>query len=303
MAFFLPVIMSVVDRLRFPSSARMDEDNNNNNNSSNSNSNNKDDEDEEEIAMAGRASRRGERKRCCGAGWWSRAAGSVLRLGAVPRHVALVLDGNRRFAARAGLAQRSAGHALGFDALHDALRWCFDARVRAVTVFAFSIDNFRRPAHEVATLMALALDKFQFLLEHSRLMKRYQVVIRVWGDLSLLSPALQTLVLRVMAETRGNVGPALNVCFPYTSSHEVVTAAKQLKGHCPDALALGNALFSHGDHPDLLIRTSGEARLSDFLCWQTGRSHFLVYKCLWPEFTLWHFVAAVLIFRFQMKLK
>lgn len=304
MAFFLPVIMSFVDRLRFSSvqagsvAAEADE-------SASSwrwwwrrrREHDEHDEHGEHGERDDVRSKRG-RKQCC-ASWPSFFAGLVLRRGAVPRHVGLILDGNRRFAAKRRLARQSLGHALGFDKLHQALEWCFDAGVRAVSVYAFSIDNFRRPAEEVATLMSLAQEKFEYMLSHSDLLRRNQVAIRVWGDVTLLPVTLQALIARVEAETRCNSGPTLNVCFPYTSTHEVVHAARQLHGKHVDLHALEMQLFSRGDHPDLLIRTSGEARLSDFLCWQTGRSHFLVYKCLWPEFSLLHFVAAILMFRFQ----
>lgn len=236
---------------------------------------------------------------CVNMSWMSRFVGSVLKWGSVPRHIALILDGNRRFAVKNQLARKTEGHALGFEKLHEALEWAFDAGVAAVTVYAFSIENFRRPADEVETLMALAQEKFEYMLTQSELLRKNQVVIRVWGDLSLLPASLQALVGRVTAETQGNAGPALNVCFPFTSSHDVVRAARELQGRPVSAAGLERALFSRGDHPELLIRTSGEARLSDFLCWQTGRAHFLVYKCLWPEFTLLHFAAAVILFRFQ----
>lgn len=247
-------------------------------------------------------------------GWLSRWVGRALQgSGAVPGHVAFILDGNRRFAVRRGLERKSAGHALGFDTLHEALEWCHDAGVRTVTVFAFSIDNFRRPPEEVDTLMRLAEDKFDFLLSRSELVRRRGFVVRVWGDLSLLSPRLREAAARVTRETQHNRGPCLNVCLPYTSTNEVVLATRRLAASAGasgagwdatvDEPAFEAALFGGGScpHPQLLIRTSGESRLSDFLCWQTGSSVFLVYDCLWPEFSLLHFVAAVLRFRFELR--
>lgn len=266
------------------------------------------DDDDDDVAAAAR--HRTRRSCCCGlvgAGWLSRWVGAVLRRGEGPRHVAFILDGNRRFAAKAGLGRASAGHALGFEKLHEALEWSFDAGIRVVSVFAFSIDNFKRPRDEVDALMALALDKLAYLLERSELMRRHALVVNVWGDLALLPPALRGLVQRVQEQTRGNGGPVLNVCFPYTSSWEVVDATRRLARACRagelstagiDRDALEGALLTRRDHPDLLVRTSGEARLSDFLSYQTGHAVFLVYRCLWPEFSLLHFVAAVLYFRY-----
>ena len=201
--------------------------------------------------------------------------------------------------------ERKQGHSWGFDKLHEALEWCFDAGVEAVSVYAFSIENFKRPPDEVETLMRLAKDKFEYLLTKSQLMKRNKVVIRVWGDLALLSNELRELVNRVMEETRGNSGPALNVCFPYTSSHELLqavqTAARDGSGQNASLLDFEKHLFSRGNHPQLLVRTSGETRLSDFFCWQTGHSIFVVCDCLWPEFSVLHFAWTVLCYRFAIR--
>jgi ditrans,polycis-polyprenyl diphosphate synthase len=300
MAFFLSVIMSVVDRLRtvpsHPSSFGTD-----------SGDYRAHDDVQDESNDKYRV-----KSKCCflvNMSWMSRFVGSVLRWSSVPRHIGLILDGNRRFAVKRHLARKSLGHSLGFEKLHETLEWCFDAGVRAVTVYAFSIDNFRRPEEEVQTLFALAQEKFEYMLNRSALMRKNSVVIRVWGNLSLLPETLRLLVLRVMEETRNNSGPALNICFPYTSTHEVVMATQSLasaSGGCArrvEASEFDRALFSQGDHPELLVRTSGEARLSDFLCWQTGHAHFLVYKCLWPEFSLLHFVVAILMFRFHKMLE
>ena len=200
---------------------------------------------------------------------------------------------------------KNQGHSWGFEKLHEALEWCFDAGVRAVTVYAFSIENFKRPKDEVETLMRLAKTKLDYLLSKSELMRKNQVVIRVWGQLELLPADLRRMVARAMAETSDNTGPTLNVCFPYTSSHEMLSATRAVALQCPEGRPrvadFERQLFSGGDHPQLLIRTSGETRLSDFLCWQTGRSVFLVYACLWPEFSILHFVAAVLQYRLHLK--
>jgi ditrans,polycis-polyprenyl diphosphate synthase len=207
-----------------------------------------------------------------------------------------------------GLKKKTSGHVWGFEKLHEALEWCFDAGVKAVTVYAFSIENFKRPKEEVDTLMGLAKEKFGYMLKESDLMRRNKAVIRVWGDLSLLSKDLREMVDSVMRQTAGNSGPQLNVCFPYTSSYEMVATTKKLAAECREGqLALDDItisqfekrMFSQGDHPEILVRTSGETRLSDFFCWQTGQAQFLVYKCLWPEFSLWHFVMAVLTYRFN----
>jgi len=251
---------------------------------------------------------RASKKSSC-MGMLSRWIARVLSRGVVPRHIAFILDGNRRFAVKNQL-EKHHGHTWGFDKLHETLEWCFDAGVRAVSVYAFSIENFKRPQKEVDTLMALATEKFHYLLEQSQLMRDKNVVIRIWGELSLLPAELRALMERVMRETGENVGPTLNVYFPYTSSHELVGVARGVAQDCVDErldaqhvtqCVVEDRLQCSGPFPELLIRTSGETRLSDFLCWQTSRSLFLVFKCYWPEFSIFHFAMAVLSYRFHIK--
>ncbi len=300
--WFLSIILSVVDRLSQPAASHAVEQSLRA--AASTTAKRVPLEDEETSAHRGKS----RSCFCLPTSWLSRFMGRVLRLGETPRHVAFILDGNRRFAVKQGLQRKSHGHAFGFDKLHEALEWCFDAGVSEVSVYAFSIDNFKRPREEVETLMRLAQDKLGYLLRRSELMRRNQVVIRVWGDVALLPEALQQLVARVADQTRDNCGPTLNVCFPYTSSHEVVAATKRLATECVAEGRNGDSvtteefertLFTAGDHPQLLIRTSGEARLSDFFCWQTGEAQFQVFHCYWPEFSLFQFVWAVLAYRFH----
>ncbi len=295
--WFLSIVLSMVDRLAHPAASLHEEE-------AAAPVRDVSARDEEDEVKAHRS--KGRTCFCISNSWLSRFVGRVLRLGLIPRHVAFILDGNRRFAVKRQLSRKSRGHLFGFEKLHEALEWCYDAGVQTVSVYAFSIDNFKRPREEVETLMALAQDKLQYLLDRSELMRRKRVVVRVWGDLALLPPPLQAVVARVVEQTRDNGGPALNVCFPYTATHEAVAATRRLaraarEGRLEGGVTRGafeGALFSAGDHPQLLIRTSGEARLSDFFCWQTGAAQFQVFKCFWPEFSLLQFVAAVLTFRF-----
>lgn len=228
----------------------------------------------------------------------------------MPRHVAIILDGNRRFAERRHL-ERSRGHEFGFNKLHETLEWCFDVSIETVTVYAFSIDNFKRPQQEVDALMKLAEEKLSQMLDHGELIRHFQVRVCVLGDLDLLPKALRNIVGRLSRETAGNTGPRLNLCFPYTSRHEMVCAAKRVIGECQgDAESITvdkfeKALFTGTDFPQLLIRTASQTRLSDFLLWQSGESQFAVYSCLWPEFTWWDFYQAILgwhLFRIQRKM-
>ena len=127
-------------------------------------------------------------------GWLGRMLGKLVSFLSVPRHVAFILDGNRRYAKKHRLHN---GHVFGFEKLHEALEWCYDVGIRNVTVYAFSIENFKRPKEEVELLMTLAKEKFEYMLTKSYLMKRNKVVVRVLGDLELLPQDLQILIKKV----------------------------------------------------------------------------------------------------------
>jgi ditrans,polycis-polyprenyl diphosphate synthase len=254
----------------------------------------------------------------------------------VPAHVAFIMDGNRRYAEHRG--ERSAeGHAAGYRRLIAALEWCLDLGVRAVSVYAFSIDNYQRSAEEVATLMRLAEEKLGLMLQARRsrrrsrrrgvgapaaaraltrsppplasqeldALRRHGVRVRVVGDLSLAPPAVRAAAARVEAATAAHAAATLNLCFSYTASHEALRAldAQRLcgaggSGSCgfglPSSSFVSDSFELAGCGPvDLLVRTSGESRLSDFLLWQSRGALLTFTPALWPDFTLLDLAAAV----------
>lgn len=158
---------------------------------------------------------------------WVQLGCAVMRAGEVPKHVAFIMDGNRRFARARGV-ELCAGHRLGFDKLEQVLEWCLELGVEAVTVYAFSIDNFRRSAAEVAALMELAKEKFLHLQSENALVRRYGMRLQLLGDLSLVPHDVRREMEVAVAHTRGNVGPLLNVCFAYTSHFELLAATRAL---------------------------------------------------------------------------
>lgn len=159
--------------------------------------------------------------------WYLRLTCAVFRAGEVPRHVAFIMDGNRRYARQLGV-DLAAGHTAGFEKLEQVLEWCLELGVEAVTVFAFSIDNFRRPAAEVEALMNLAREKFQhFQLQESPI-QRYNMRLQIVGDHELVPPAVRIEMDRAVKLTSGHTGPLLNVCFAYTAQHELLHAASAL---------------------------------------------------------------------------
>lgn len=201
----------------------------------------------------------------------------------VPRHVAIVMDGNGRWAKKRWLP-RVAGHKHGVDALRRAVESCAQAGVSVLTVFAFSSENWKRPEEEVSGLMAL-LGKV-LSRELSGLVENG---IRLYfpGDRNRL-PSSVVLGLE-MAEQRSahNRRMALNVCFNYGGRWDVVQAAQQLarRGEAitEESLSQHTALAHVGD-PDLLIRTGGEYRISNFLLWQSAYTELYFTDCLWPDF-------------------
>lgn len=231
----------------------------------------------------------------------------VLKCGPIPKHVAIIMDGNRRYAKKQHV-EKVQGHSKGFDKLSDCLSWCLELGIKEVTVYAFSIENFKRSEEEVNQLMQLAREKFSKLFEEQEKLMEHGVCIRVIGNLTLLPEDLRNLMAKAVLMTKDNSNAILNVAFPYTSRDEItnsvkviVEAAKRGKIQAED---IDEDLVSHclytnqSPDPEILIRTSGEVRLSDFLLWQTSRSQIYFNKVLWPEFGIWHLLGC--IFQFQV---
>ncbi|XP_048881873.1 dehydrodolichyl diphosphate synthase complex subunit DHDDS isoform X1 [Brienomyrus brachyistius] len=228
---------------------------------------------------------------------------NILKAGPMPKHVAFIMDGNRRYARKCHV-ERQEGHTQGFDKLAETLRWCLNLDIREVTVYAFSIENFKRSKEEVDGLMELARQKFQKLLEEQGNLEKHGVCIRVLGDLTLLPVDLQRLIAQAVVATRTHDKCFLNVCFAYTSRHEITNAVKEMAWGVEQGLIkssdvseslLSKCLYSSGSpDPDLLIRTSGEVRLSDFLLWQTAYSCLVFQSVLWPEYSFWNLCEAIL---------
>uniref|UniRef100_A0A6I8N627 Alkyl transferase n=1 Tax=Ornithorhynchus anatinus TaxID=9258 RepID=A0A6I8N627_ORNAN len=226
--------------------------------------------------------------------------------GPMPKHIAFIMDGNRRYAQKCQV-ERQQGHSQGFDKLAETLRWCLNLGVHEVTVYAFSIENFKRTKDEVDGLMDLARQKFTRLLEEQEKLRKHGVCIRVLGDLHLLPRDLRELIARAVRATRSYSKCFLNVCFAYTSRHEISNAVREMAWGVEQGLLkpsdvseglLDRCLYTnHSPDPDILIRTSGEVRLSDFLLWQTSHSCLVFQPMLWPEYTFWNLCEALLQFQ------
>jgi undecaprenyl diphosphate synthase len=220
----------------------------------------------------------------------------------MPKHVAVIMDGNGRWANERGLP-RIAGHRQGAKVLKDLLRCCKDWGIGALTAYAFSTENWSRPTTEVNFLMVL----FEKMLRKElKEMHKEGVRIRFIGDLSGLSPSLQREMARAMEETAHNSAIDFNVAINYGSRSEIVHACQQVaqkveKGELASADVsedlISQHLYTAGCDPDLLIRTSGEQRLSNFLLWQLAYTEMYFTNAFWPDFDRGEFHQALLTFQ------
>lgn len=237
--------------------------------------------------------------------WYETLAINVIRCGRVPQHIAFIMDGNRRFA-RSEHIPKIDGHSKGFEKLAECLRWCLDAGIQEVTTFAFSIENFKRTEEEVNGLLSLAKEKFEKLLLEKEKLKEHGVRIRVFGNISLLPPDLQQVIAKSVLCTEQNDKLFLNIALSYTSHDEISQAIESILHYGSNALdaedineaLLGKCMYtSQSPMPDLLFRTSGESRISDFLMWQLSSSVLYFTRVLWPQITIWNFLAGILTYQ------
>uniref|UniRef100_A0A7S2X7R2 Alkyl transferase n=1 Tax=Lotharella oceanica TaxID=641309 RepID=A0A7S2X7R2_9EUKA len=217
------------------------------------------------------------------------------------------MDGNRRYAKKHQL-QRIVGHTRGYQTLLEVLKWCNELDVKVATVYAFALDNFKRSRKEVESLMELATRKFTEMLDSEKTISQYGVRVQVLGALDRLPTKLQHVMARVMQSTRGHTKLTLNIAFAYSARYEVQQAAVSirrgvmegdLKAEDSQSGLLERCLYTSGlPEPDLLIRTSGETRLSDFLVSQCRRGTYLSFvKALWPELSFWNFFGVVFAYQ------
>ena len=207
-----------------------------------------------------------------------------------PRHIAIIMDGNGRWAKQRGLP-RTAGHAAGAEAFRRIANYCRTLGVEYLTVYAFSTENWKRSADEVAGIMKLLR---RYLEEALRDMEKNRVRFCFFGDLSKLSPELQALCDRAQKQSE-DYDVQVNFCLNYGGRDEIVRAAQRFAldaadGKCrPEELTeemFSSYLYSAGvPDPELIIRPSGEKRTSNFLLWQSAYSEYVFMNVLWPDFS------------------
>ncbi len=214
----------------------------------------------------------------------------------VPDHVAIIMDGNGRWAQKRGLP-RSAGHAAGTEALRDIIRASDDWGIKALSIYAFSTENWARSKEEVGALMGLLLKYFESEIDE---LDEKNVCIRILGDVNGLPDAQRDAVNRAMDRTRENTGLKLNIALNYGGHAELTRAAKQIAQDVADGKltidqindqSMEDRLYTAGiPNVDLLIRTSGELRTSNFLPWQLAYAEMIFDPVLWPDYDRAHYL-------------
>jgi undecaprenyl diphosphate synthase len=223
--------------------------------------------------------------------------------GAVPAHVAIIMDGNGRWAKGRSLP-RPLGHHAGMTAVREVVEGSLAAGVGVLTLFAFSQENWQRPPREIDALMSLLEE---YIAKEADELRGQGVSVRILGDIDRLTGGARRAVDRIVADTAGGSALALNLCISYSSRAEIARAARLLAeevaaGRRDPAAVDEEALARHlytapGPDPDLLIRTSGEMRISNFLLWQLAYAELYVTPVLWPDFTRRHLFEAILEFQ------
>ncbi|RDB22883.1 Dehydrodolichyl diphosphate synthase complex subunit SPAC4D7.04c [Hypsizygus marmoreus] len=239
---------------------------------------------------------------------------TILAAGPIPKHVAFVMDGNRRYARR-NQKNISQGHKDGFVALKRSIQMleiCLRLDVKCVSAYAFSIENFKRLPEEVDALMGLAEEKLVELCDHGDLLDQYGVRLNVVGRTELLPESVQQAVRRAESLTRHHHKAIFNLCMPYTSRDEMTSAVQFCVQNAaregPNAIITeddidAQLMTSLGGSPplDILIRTSGVKRLSDFLLWQCCENTQLQFTTTyWPNFGLLDFVPIILDYQLKV---
>ena len=219
----------------------------------------------------------------------------------LPRHIAIIMDGNRRFAKELGLSWE-AGHIFGKEKIEEVLDWCFDLEIRVLTVYAFSTENFKRSEKEVKTLMSLLKQELDLAKEDSRIHKN-KVQIRILGRLESLPKDIQQSAQSIMELTQTYKSYHLNIALAYGGREEIIQAIQHMGGDIKKGklkvkdiseTTVSSYLYTSGlPDPDLILRTSGEERISNFLLWQLAYSELYFCDVYWPALQKRDFLLAI----------
>ena len=246
-------------------------------------------------------------------GGYERLLTQEVAVAPVPRHVAIIMDGNRRYARRSGKVSRF-GHAKGADTTEKVIDWSWEIGVNHLTIYAFSTENFNRSADETETIFDLIGIKFDEMYEDDRTHKR-RMKIRVIGDTAQLPESLQKTIIKIENATSDYEGFYLNVAIAYGGKQDIVQAVREIAGKVEQGeLALdevtedtiSNHLYPSGGtavpNVDFIIRTGGDERISNFLPWQANGNECAAYFCapFWPEFRKIDFLRSIRVYQARM---
>jgi tritrans,polycis-undecaprenyl-diphosphate synthase [geranylgeranyl-diphosphate specific] len=225
-----------------------------------------------------------------------------VQAGPVPKHVGIIMDGNRRFAKHLGLDDPSLGHVAGQERLENVLDWCLELDIRVLTVYAFSTENFRRADPERELLMELFEHNFRKMAADERV-HRHQIRVRCIGDLNLLPESVRDAAEHVMEATKGYSQFSFNVAIAYGGRQEIVDAVRQIASDVKAGRldvrdvtdeTISSRLYTRDlPDPDFIIRTSGEERVSNFLLWQMAYAELYFADVYWPRLNKLEFLRAI----------
>lgn len=208
----------------------------------------------------------------------------------LPEHIAIIMDGNRRWAKEKNLEVKQ-GHYAGAENLEKIAQYANKIGIKYITVYAFSTENWKRSENEVKALMMILKNYIEKLLERT---SANNIKINILGDISRLEIGLQNSINKIIDKTKNNTGLTLNIAFNYGGRAEILRATKQIAEEVHegkldlekiDEKCIENHLYTKGQpDPDILIRTSGEIRISNFLLWQLAYTEFIFIDKYWPDF-------------------
>lgn len=220
----------------------------------------------------------------------------------MPKHVAIIMDGNRRYSKLQGNMDVIKGHEIGVDTLEKVLDWSIELGIEIITVYAFSTENFNRPQHEVEGLMKLFVKNFKRLVDHEKIHKN-EVKVKVVGKTELIPESVREAIKEAEDATAQYDKRLLNIAIGYDGRLEIIDSFKKIIKQVQageitiddvDEELVSKNLYTGGlDDPNLIIRTSGEERLSGFLLWQSSYSELYFCETLWPELRKVDFIRAI----------
>ncbi|QPG77083.1 hypothetical protein FOA43_004482 [Brettanomyces nanus] len=220
---------------------------------------------------------------------------NILKTGPIPNHISFVMDGNRRFAKTWNLPLKE-GHRRGADALMNVLQCCIDLGVKNMTVYAFSIENFNRPQPEIDTIFDLLVSKLAYISEDNEFCDTQKLRIKIIGDRSLIPERILQDIQRIEAKTSSHKDHTLFIAFPYTSRDDITHSVRQIVSKVKDGQLkvdqidenqIEKNFYYEGEagKVDILVRTSGHTRLSDYMLWQCHQDSVIEFpNTLWPDY-------------------